>query len=428
MPQPPHNHDAERSVLGGLLLDSRTADASDVVAMLPPDAFHYAPHRNLYGVIADMIRSASGADEVSVSHRCPAHQMLIAELTANVSTAANVLHHAQIVLDAWLARQLIAAAHDVIGAASAPDAKMSDVIATHGGAVAEIAELVGTRRLQDLVDVMSSRSREFLRIADGEKIQRGVLSGFVDLDAVLGGFKPGQLIVLAARPGAGKTSLELGFLLASGILKGAALAFSLEMTAAELGDRSIAWLGRLDLQRLTNLQVTPSECTRAVEVTERARGNLRVLIDDSPHITLDRIRAKSRQVKAQRGLSLIAVDYLQLMSGPGESREREVANISRGLKQLAKELEVPIVALSQLNRGPEARETKEPFVSDLRESGSLEQDADVILLLWRNPEEPQWVTCKIAKHRNGPQRDVQLGWYAPAARFQNMSHQMQVAG
>lgn len=420
--QPPQDLAAEQSVLGGMLL-SKDAVA-DVLERLRPGDFYRPAHQNVYDAILDLYGRGEPADAVTVAAELDRRGLLrriggapyLHTLIATVPTAANAGYYAGIVAEKAILRRLVEAGTRVVqyGYAGADGAEVGDVV---DRAQAEIYDVTEQRTAEDfiaLADLLQPTMDEIDAIASNGGIARGVPTGYRDLDELTNGLQPGQMIVVAARPGIGKSTVAMDVLRSCSIKHGLpGIIFSLEMSKSEIVMRMLSAEAKIPLADMRSGRMSDQDWTRlAGRMSELSQAPL--YIDDSPNLTMMEIRAKARRLKQRAGLSLIVIDYLQLMSSSGrryESRQQEVSDLSRSIKLLAKELEVPILALSQLNRGPEQRADKRPMLSDLRESGSLEQDPDIVLLLHRpdafDPHDPRAGEAEmiVAKHRSGRMGD-----------------------
>jgi replicative DNA helicase len=433
---PPHDLPAEQSVLGGMLL-SKDAIA-DVVEVLRMTDFYRPAHGLVYEVIGDLYGRGEPADVISVAAELSRRDLLervggpgyMHTLISSVPTAANAGYYARIVAEKAVLRRLAEAGTRIVQLAygAAPD--VSDVVDRAQAAVYEVTE----RRTNDdylpLADLLNPALEEIESIQGHDGSLTGVPTGFTDLDELTNGLHGGQLWIVAARPAVGKSTLGLDFARAASIKNGmTSIIFSLEMSRMEITMRLLSAEARVSLQNIRTGRLTEDDWSRlARRMGEVAEAPL--FIDDSPHLTMMEIRAKARRLKQRNQLRLVILDYLQLMSSPKkvESRQQEVSEISRSLKLLAKELEVPVVAISQLNRASEQRADKRPQVSDLRESGSLEQDADAVILLYREDAVEKEsarageADLIIAKHRNGPTGTVTVAFQGHYSRFVDMAN------
>jgi replicative DNA helicase len=436
---PPHSLEAEQSVLGGLMLDNEAADRiGDAVRA---DDFYSDAHRIVYRHITQLIADGKPADVVTVSEALSSTKKLdyvgglayLGALAQNVPTAANIRHYANIVRERSILRQLAATATEIAESAFNPLGRNAMAVLDEAGAkVLHIAEQ-GSRGGQNfqkvgelLVNVVERIETLYNR--DDPSDVTGVPTGFTDLDRMTAGLQEGDLIIIAGRPSMGKTSLALniGEHVALDTKKAVAV-FSMEMGATQLALRMIGSVGRLDQHKLRTGRLAPDDWDKLSSALGRL-NEAPILIDETPALNAIEVRSRARRVAKQYGnLGLVIVDYLQLMqaSSQGENRATELSEISRSMKALAKELRVPVVALSQLNRSLEQRTDKRPVMSDLRESGALEQDADVILFIYRdevyNPESKDKGTAEIiiSKQRNGPTGTVRVTFLGEYTRFEN---------
>jgi len=435
--QPPQDMAAEQSVLGGMLL-SKDAIA-DVLEKLRPSDFYRPAHQNVYDAVLDLYGRGEPADAVTVAAELDRRGLLrriggapyLHTLISTVPTAANAGYYAGIVAEKALLRRLVEAGTRVVqyGYAGAEGADVAEVV---DRAQAEMYEVTERRLSEDFVpleDLLQPTMDEIDAIASNGGIARGVATGFTELDEVTNGLHAGQMIIVAARPGVGKSTLGLDFLRSCSIKhRMASVIFSLEMSKSEIVMRLLSAEAKIKLADMRSGRMSDDDWTRlARRMSEISEAPL--YIDDSPNLTMMEIRAKARRLKQRADLRLVVVDYLQLMTSGKkvESRQIEVSEFSRQLKLLAKELEVPVVAISQLNRGPEQRTDKKPLLSDLRESGSLEQDADMVILLNRpdafERDDPRGGEADLilAKHRNGPTKTVTVAHQLHLSRFANMA-------
>jgi replicative DNA helicase len=435
--QPPQDLAAEQSVLGGMLL-SKDAIA-DVLEKLRPSDFYRPAHQNVYDAILDLYGRGEPADAVTVAAELDRRGLLrriggapyLHTLISTVPTAANAGYYAGIVAEKALLRRLVEAGTRVVqyGYAGAEGADVAEVV---DRAQAEMYEVTERRLTEDFValeDLLQPTMDEIDAIASNGGLARGVPTGFTELDEVTNGLHPGQMIIVAARPGVGKSTLGLDFMRSCSIKhRLASVIFSLEMSKSEIVMRLLSAEAKIKLADMRSGRMSDDDWTRlARRMSEISEAPL--YIDDSPNLTMMEIRAKARRLKQRADLRLVVVDYLQLMTSGKkvESRQVEVSEFSRHLKLLAKELEVPVIAISQLNRGPEQRTDKKPMLSDLRESGSLEQDADMVILLNRpdafERDDPRGGEADLilAKHRNGPTKTVTVAHQLHLSRFTNMA-------
>jgi replicative DNA helicase len=416
--QPPHDPSAEQSVLGGMLL-SKDAIA-DVVGKLRGDDFYRPNHQSIYDAILHLYGQGEPADPVTVAAELDRRRYLqriggapyLHTLIATVPTAANAGYYADIVAEKAVLRRLVQAGTRVVqyGYAGADGADIAEVV---DRAQAEIYDATGRRAAEDfqvLDDLLQTTMDDIDAIQSGSGRSHGVPTGFAELDEVTTGLHGGQMIIIAGRPGHGKSTLALDIMRSCSIKHNkASIIFSLEMSKSEIVMRLLSAEARIKLADMRGGTLTDADWAKmARRMSEISQAPL--YIDDSANLTMMEIRAKARRLKQKTDLQLVVVDYLQLMTSGKkvESRQAEVAEFSRSLKLLAKELDVPVIAISQLNRGPEQRTDKMPQLSDLRETGQLEQDADVVILIHRpdayDRDSPRAGEADLilAKQRNGP--------------------------
>jgi replicative DNA helicase len=433
---PPHNLQAEESLLGAMLL-SRDAIAS-AVELCGPDDFYKPAHGHVYEAVCSLYGQGEPADPVTVADELRRANLLDAiggpatliSLQANTPATANAGRYARIVEEHALLRRLIGVANEIAELGYAVPEDVEAVVDRAESLVFSVAE----RRVADTLKPLHALLLESLdrleALYDRGQSITGVPTGYIDLDERLSGLQPSNLIIVGARPAMGKTSFALGIAAHAAMEAHVpVLVFSLEMSHAEITSRLLCAEARVDATRVRNGRLLDTDWPKISHAISRL-GEAPIYIDDNPNLTVMEIRAKARRLKSRLGaLGCIVVDYLQLMSGRhnAENRQVEVSEISRGLKILARELEVPVIALSQLSRNLEARADKRPVLADLRESGSLEQDADVVMFLYRdevyNSDSPDRGTAEVivSKHRNGPTGKTQLAFLDHYTRFANMA-------
>lgn len=434
---PPHSVEAEQSLLGGLMLDQRAWD--QVADAVSPDDFYRADHRIVFAAIGVLTERDQPPDAVTVSEHLARQGQLeaagglayLGTLVQNTPSAANIRAYARIVRDRAMLRQLIEIGGDI--AASAHD--------DEGRTVAELVDLA-EQRVFDIADRGQRRGSGFTplkqilpatidrldELSHSEGNITGVATGFADMDEKTAGLQRGDLIVIAGRPSMGKTTLALN------IAENAAIGhkvptaiFSMEMSAEQLSFRMIGSIGRVNQSHLRTGNLTDEDWSR-IDSAVSMMSDAPIFIDDAPALTPTEVRARARRLKREHGLGLLVVDYLQLMqvAGTKENRATEISEISRSLKALAKELAIPVIALSQLNRSVEQRADKKPVMSDLRESGAIEQDADLIIFIFREeiyePDTPRKGVADIiiGKQRNGPVGEFHLTFLGEFTKFENL--------
>lgn len=432
---PPHDLLAEQSALGGMLL-SKDAVA-DVVEAVRGYDFYVPKHEIIYDAVLALYARGEPTDVITVTDELTKIGELaraggaeyLHTLTSLVPTAANAGYYAAIVAEKALLRRLVEAGTRITQMGYKAEGEVLDLV---NSAQAEIYAVTGTQEADDyipLTEAVTSAIDEIEAAKGKDGSMTGVPTGFTELDELTNGLHPGQMIIVAARPALGKSTLALDFARAAAIKNNQpAILFSLEMGRSEIAMRLLSAESSVPLQDMRKGMVNQADW-KTIAATRGRINDAPLYIDDSPNMTLVEIRAKCRRLKQRVGLKLVVIDYLQLMTSGKrvESRQQEVSEFSRALKLLAKELQVPVVALSQLNRGPEQRADKLPALSDLRESGSIEQDADVVILLHRDSvyektsSRPGEADLIVAKHRNGPTKTVLVTFQGMYSRFADMA-------
>ncbi|MEU5690642.1 replicative DNA helicase [Actinosynnema sp. NPDC020468] len=435
--QPPQDLAAEQSVLGGMLL-SKDAIA-DVVEVLAPNDFYRPAHQAVYDCVLDLYGRGEPADPITVSAELERRGELqrvggapyLHTLIATVPTAANASYYAEIVAEKAVLRRLVEAGTRIVqlGYNGAEGADVDEVVDRAQSAIYEVTERRTTEDYVVLEELLQPTMDEIDAIASRGGSSLGIPTGFADLDELTNGLHPGQMIIVAARPGVGKSTLGLDFARSCSVKHGLTSAiFSLEMSRTEIVMRMLSAEAKIRLGDMRGGRMSDDDWTRlARRMSEISEAPM--FVDDSPNLTMMEIRAKARRLKQRHDLRLVIVDYLQLMSSGKrtESRQQEVSEFSRNLKLIAKELEVPVIAISQLNRGPEQRTDKRPQLSDLRESGSLEQDADMVILInrpdaWeRDDPRAGEADLIIAKHRAGPTATITVAHQLHYSRFADLA-------
>ena len=436
--RPPQSFDAEKGILCSILIDPDAMEAVRSEALTPPD-FHHPQHSLIYQSMLELYEKNEPIDVVTVAN----HLMVKGKLEsvgANalslieefLPTSAAVLSYVRLVKGKSALRRLIATAKNITESAYAQNQEVSDVIDTAEQAILSIRETTAKKGIISLKDLSKIAVEKYMSLIENKNAVTGIGSGFIDLDRLTAGFQPGELVVIAARPSMGKTAFTLNVAAHVGIEERTPVAFfSLEMGAEQLFNRLIGAYAEIDLSRLRSGFIKAEDYNRLTQ----AAGHLAeapMFIDETPSLSIGDLRNKSRRLVHQHGVKLVVVDYLQLMSAPHrfENKAVEVGEISKGLKSIARELSIPVIALSQLNRGVESRTDKRPMMSDLRESGAIEQDADVIAFLYREeyylrektPEDKKNVAeIIIGKNRNGPTGQVNLRFDNKYTKFSNLS-------
>ena len=438
---PPHSIEAESSVLGGLLLDNSAWDR--VGDLLVDGDFYRYEHRQIFSAMAALINVSRPADVITVYEHLQSLGKseevgglgYLNSLAQFVPSASNIRRYAEIVRERSILRKLVSASDEIATHAFNPKGRpVAQILDEAEQKIFQIGEegsrmKQGFQAMPQLVVELLDRVQE---MADNPNDITGVPTGFYDFDRMTSGMQAGDLIVLAARPSMGKTALAINIAEHVAMNEGLPVAvFSMEMGASQLAVRIVGSMGRIDQGHLRTGKLTDEEWPRLTEAIERLR-QVSLFIDETPGLTPSELRANARRLARQCGkLGLIVVDYLQLMSGSNsdssDNRATELGEISRGLKMLAKELQCPVIALSQLNRSVEQRTDKRPMMSDLRESGAIEQDADVIMFIYRDDyynkdsKEPGVAEVIIGKQRNGPTGTVKLAFLKPLTKFENLA-------
>jgi replicative DNA helicase len=435
---PPHSIESEQAVLGGLLLDTTAWD--QVADMVRSKDFYRPDHALIFEAIATLAGEGKPCDVITISEQLQKIGELekagglayLGTLAHDTPTAANVRAYAELVRERSLLRQLISAGSEIAGSAFNTEGfSAKDLVDKAEQKVFEIAEAGfggrdGAVSVRHMLPALIDKIDEAQQNPDALK---GLQTGFADFDRITGGLRAGDLVIVAGRPSMGKTTFAMNMAEYAAVnhkKPGSVCIFSMEMPSEQLMTRMLSSLGGVHLGSLRTGNVTDEDWVRISSATSQMT-DARIFIDETPGLTPTDLRARARRVKREHGLDLVVVDYLQLMQVPGtkENRATEISEISRGLKALAKELHIPVIALSQLNRGVEQRENKVPVMSDLRESGAIEQDADIILLIYREEVYDKQTTRKgiaeihIAKHRNGEIGMFELTFQGMYSRFKD---------
>ncbi|RME55675.1 MAG: replicative DNA helicase [Deltaproteobacteria bacterium] len=431
---PPHNLDAERAVLGGLLINNDVL--STLLALLSPDDFYAERHKFIYESILLLSDRSLPVDLITLQNILRERDLLekvggisyLTTLVGMVATTANIEHYARIVREKALLRTLISTAGKIAENAFNEEGTVEEIL---DDAERRIFSISHFRRSQDFValrHIVKDSLKQIEKLYAREEEITGIPTGFNDLDAFLNGLQNSDLLIVAGRPSMGKTTLCLNIALNVALESRVPVGFfSLEMSKSQLAVRLLCAEARVNGSKARSGNLSNAEW-KAIAHAAGVIAEAPIFIDDTTDITLMQMRAKARRLKAEHGLGLLIVDYLQLMEGSQgrENREKEIAQISRGMKTMAKEMDIPVIALSQLNRQVENREDKRPHLADLRESGSIEQDADVVLFIYRdvvyNKETPfpNVAEIIIAKQRNGPIGTVKLAFMSEYNMFGNL--------
>ncbi|MFS0575816.1 replicative DNA helicase [Sporosarcina sp. 179-K 3D1 HS] len=432
---PPHNNEAEQSVIGAIFLEPQALITA--AEILTPEDFYRMAHRKIFDTMIGLSDKGQAIDVVTVTEELSAKKELedvggisyLTEISNAVPTAANIVHYAKIVEEKALLRRLIRVATSIVEDGYTREDEVEALLSEAEKKMMEVSSRKNAGDFRHIKDVLVETydNIELLHTRKGEVT--GIPTGFRDLDKITAGFQRNDLIIVAARPSVGKTAFALNVAqnVATKTDENVAI-FSLEMGAEQLVMRMLCAEGNIDAQvlRTGNLE---AEDWRKLTMAMGSLSNAGIFIDDSPGIRINEIRSKCRRLQQEHGLGMIMIDYLQLIQGSGrtgENRQQEVSEISRSLKALARELKVPVIALSQLSRGVEQRQDKRPMMSDLRESGSIEQDADIVSFLYREDyydketENQNMIEIIIAKQRNGPTGTVTLAFAKEYNKFVNI--------
>jgi replicative DNA helicase len=443
--KPPAVPEIEAAVLGAMLIEKEAVSKS--IELLTAESFYLKEHKIIFGAMVHLFGASEPIDTVTLYNELKKREQLddaggvvyISKLSQNVSSAANVEYHAKIILEKEILRGLITTSHDIARDAYSGTEDAFDILDEAERKIFEITEKHLKKSFQGMDRAVRDALEYIEAIHSNSNTKFSVPTGFYELDEMLGGFQKSDLIIVAARPSMGKTAFALTLARNAAIDHKVPVGiFSLEMSTMQLVIRMLCAEGRLNAH-LVRTGKLPNE--EGVKLSRNAHKLIEspIYVDDTPSQSILEIRAKARRLKVEKNIGVIIIDYLQLMTGPAksESREREISHISRSLKALAKELNIPVIALAQLNRAVEARPDKRPQLSDLRESGSIEQDADVVMFLNRpeyygilkdeNGNSNEGVAeVIIGKQRNGPVGQIRLAFIKEYARFENLAHARQI--
>ncbi|MDT8903282.1 replicative DNA helicase [Anaeroselena agilis] len=432
---PPQNLEAEQSVLGAMLIEREAI--SRVAEFLRPEDFYRESHRLVYAAVLALYNRGEAVDLITLTEQLRREDKLeaaggisyITSLANSVPTAANVIYHARIVEEKALLRGLINTATHIAGLGYEANEEVINILDQAERMILEVANRKVTGNFVPIKDILMAALDRVEQLYHTKGGITGLPTGFKDLDRLTAGLQPSDLILIAARPSMGKTAFVLNIAQHVAVKEKKPVAFfSLEMSKEQLVQRMLCTEATIDAQRLKIGDLKDTDWSNLVKAADRL-SSAPIFIDDTPGATVTEIRSKARRLKVEHDLSLVVIDYLQLMQGSAggksDSRQQEISEISRSLKSLARELNVPVLALSQLSRGVEARQNKRPMLSDLRESGSLEQDADIVTFLYREDyynhetENKNITEVIVAKHRNGPVDTVELYFQKEFTRFRN---------
>ena len=428
---PPHNEEAEKSVLGAVMLNKDVL--SEVLEEVTADDFYNESHREIFRAIWELYKENTAVDMLTVCEELKKRKALdmaggrayIATLTAEVPSTANAVEYAKIVAEKATLRQMIKTSEDITE--KGYDAKMAagEILDYAESGIFKIAQKRQKNDYAKIQDVLLTNIKIIDQAAQNKDKIVGIPTGFKDIDEKTSGLQRSDLIIVAARPAMGKTAFALNIAQQSAVKAGSSvIIFSLEMSKEQLGQRLLAMQARVEMQKLKQGDLDRKDWDRITMALDEL-NNTKIVIDDTPGISIMEMRNKCRRLKAEQGLDLVVIDYLQLMSlqSKTDNRQQEISAISRNLKLLAREMDCPVIVLSQLSRAPEQRQDHRPILSDLRESGSIEQDADIVIFLYRddyyneNTEKPGVCEVNIAKHRSGPTDKVELTWVSRYTKF-----------
>lgn len=439
MPQrvPPQSIDAEMSVLGAMLIKKEAITQAQ--ELLKADDFYREAHRLVYDAMLELAGNGEPVDLVTLTEALRKKEILekvggisfLTQLANYTPTAANIVYHAKIVKEKSELRHLIDAATEIASAAYEATDEVTDIMDDAEKKILAIAGSQSTGGFEPIKDIVINAIDHVESIYESKGGLTGIGTGFKDLDAMTSGLQKSDLVLVAARPSMGKTAFTLNIATHAAMNGSTVAFFSLEMSKEQLVQRMLCSEGGIDSQRLRTGKLDDKEWQELIKTADKV-SKAKLFIDDTAGISVMELRSKARRLKAEHGLDLIVIDYLQLMQGRSKggdnSRQQEISEISRSLKALARELDVPVVALSQLSRSVESRTVKKPMLSDLRESGSLEQDADIVMFLYREDyydqetEKKNITEVMISKHRNGPIGSIELFFQKEFTRFRDLSN------
>ncbi|MBQ6582695.1 MAG: replicative DNA helicase [Mogibacterium sp.] len=442
--EPPQDLEAEKAVLGSMLQD---ADAvSDVIDRLRPEDFYLKEHQEIYRAFLDLFRRSVNIDLNTTNSQLKTRKtadfvgglLYLSRLSDNAIVPSNAKYYAETVLAKSNLRQLIHEADTIRSKAYEGDKPTEEILDFAEQRIFEIAHRTQKRNYLDINEILVENIKEIQELERNKGALPGITTGFRDLDRILGGLHKTDLVILAARPGMGKTSFALNIAENAADKGHSVMVFSMEMSKEQLGQRLLAMSAQVDMEHIKRGELTPDEWM-SISYAQDAYENRKLCIDESSDISILEMKNKCRRLKAEHGLDLVIIDYLQLMNlgYKTENRVQEISAITRSIKVLAKELDVAVVLLSQLSRASEQRKDHRPQLSDLRDSGSIEQDADIVIFLKRDDyyeEEDAEVDLSrrgnvcdviIAKHRNGETGQIQLAWIARYTKFGNLERSMQ---
>ncbi|MCR4337827.1 MAG: replicative DNA helicase [Candidatus Omnitrophica bacterium] len=433
---PPQNLEAEKSVLGAMLIDEEAIGIA--LEILDESWFYEESHRKIYTAVLDLYNQRKKVDLITLSDKLKGESALdfvggvtyLSAMIDMVPTSANVEHYSTIVKEKGILRQLIKNATQIVNECYEPRGNVAEVVDSAEKLIFEIADLKHRQQSYHIKELVKSSIEKIDNLYKRKEHVTGLATGFAELDRMTSGLQPADLIILAGRPSMGKSALAASIMEHAGIDQKRPVAFfSLEMSKEQLVQRLLCSQARVDAHKVRSGFLSPSDWPLLTKAAGKLSSS-NIFIDDTPAISALELRAKARRLKSHQDIQLLVVDYLQLMRGhtKTDSRQQEISEISRSLKALARELSIPVIALSQLSRAVESRQDHRPQLSDLRESGAIEQDADLVILLMReeyyNPTEDNKGVAEaiIAKQRNGPVGTVKLLFVKEYMRFENLAH------
>ncbi len=432
---PPHNKEAEKSAIGAALLSKDAL--SDIIDLVKPDDFYDAAHKEIFTVIIDLFRQSTPVDIITVCDELKKRKSLdmvggrayVASLAGESQSTANAEEYAKIIAEKSSLRQLIHASEDIREKSFQENINAAEILDYAEKNIFEIAQHRQTNDYSPIQDVLVENMRMIDKAIQTKGTVVGLTTGYQKFDEVTSGLHRSDLIIVAARPAMGKTAFALNIALnAARKADASVLIFSLEMSKEQLGQRLLSMESRVEMQHLKTGDIKRDDWDRlAVAMDNLSKSKIH--IDDTPGVGIMEMKNKCRRLKAEKGLDLVVIDYLQLMKAEGraDSRQQEISTLSRYLKLLAREVDCPVIVLSQLSRAPELRQDHRPILSDLRESGSIEQDADMVIFLYRddyyNEDSEKAGICEvnIAKHRSGPTEKVELTWVSRYTKFSDVA-------
>lgn len=436
----PSSIEAERSVLGGIFL--KPDIFGDVVEILHPNDFYKNGHKLIYEAMRDIYNSGTGIDPIVVVNKLKKNEkfdelvgeQLLFDIISDVPTAANIIEYAKIVKEKATLRRLGEVGTKIVELAYEGYEEVDNILDKAEGMIFKISENVDSKDLVSLKDVIAQEFVRLEKVYQNKGVATGISSGFSDFDQMTSGFHPSDLIILAARPAMGKTAFALNLALNAAMKsKKGVLLFSLEMSSSQLLQRLLSIEAGIGLQKIRNGFLDPDDWGK-LGLASMKLSNSEINIADLPNVNVLEIRAIARRLKAAGKLDMIIIDYLQLIKGNstrGDNRQQEISEISRALKGIARELDIPIIALSQLSRATEQRADRRPMLSDLRESGAIEQDADMVMFLYRDDyynedsEDKGLTEVIIGKQRNGPVGTIKLRFFHEYTKFENFTSRIE---